>query len=380
MPSGGEANSAEILVEIPSGTGDISLSIHRAGSSNHILGPNGWQSADYWFNGTPSEVNNDNVAWFSLPAQLVEHITFSNYSVFCQRAGNLTKSRTILTGGALVAKPTQANPAKGDVELPPLPKGFSQVVLGSLTAVEKTPEWVAQASVVVEESALIVKDTESHSPNLVSEQPAPGTVPDSAIALVQPEMGGPPPAQPIVPSRIVETVSTPPEDKLAPDTIGQKPRSNLNLPILLGALAVILLAILYYFFAIKESVTNNEGGNAPRPVQTNKPETTPAPPVQKVPEPAPPPQPEPAKPVAPPEPEKKVSKPSAPESKPASKKTSNNSIVEPVTSTPASEKPNKTSSNSTVEPVTSRPAPEKPNSTSSPIPDLNRMVNEALKR
>ncbi len=359
LPSGGEANSAEILVEIPSGTGGISLSIHRAGSSNHILGPNGWQSADYWFNGTPSEVNNDNVAWFSLPAQLVEHITFSNYSVFCQRAGNLTKIRTILTGGALVAKPIQANPAKGDVELPPLPKGFSQAVLGSLAAVEKTPELVAQASVVVEEPALVLEDTEFHSPNVVSEQPAPEAVPDSAIASVQPEMGGPSAAEPVVPSRIVETVSTPPEDKLAPDTIGQKPGSNLNLPILLGALAVILLAILFYFFAFKESVTNNEGVNAPRPVQTKKPETPPAPPVQKAPEPAPPSKPEPAKPVAPPEPEKKISKPTAPESKPASKKTSSNSAAEPVTSTPA---------------------PEKPNPTSSPIPDLNRMVNEALKR
>ena len=350
MPLNGESNSADISVEIPAGIGGISLSIHRAGSSNHILGPNGWQSADYWFNGTPSEANSDSIAWFSLPGQLVEHITYSNYSVFCQRAGNSVKTRTILTGGALVAKPAQTNPTKGDIELPPLPTGFSQAALGSLATVEKTPEVVAE-------------DNASQSANLVRKQPDPSLedAPKSEASSVEP----------VVPSIIAETLSTPAESKQdavfdapiskqAPIIVAQKPLSNSNLPILLGALVAILLAIAVYFFAFKNTPPANDGGSTPGPIQLNQPVTPPPTSTdKKAPEPVPEPAKEPVKSPAPSEPEKKVTKPSKIESKPATQKSP---------------------SNSPAEPVTSSPAPEKSQPVVSPIPDLNRMVNDALKR
>ena len=343
-PSNGEKNSAEISVEIPNGTGQISLSIQKSGSSNHILGPSGWQSADYWFNGTPSELSNDNVAWFSLPAQLVEHITYSNYSVLCRRIGSGTIARTILTGGALVAKPSHANAPKGDIELPPLPTGFSQASLGSLAAVDKTPQ-----------------PDPAPAP-----EPAPIPEPVPEVVAVQPEVLAPPVAEPELPAAITEPIATPtepqpravfdaPMPKQLPSSTTQKPRSISNLPILLGVITAILMAFAVYFFGFRDSPSNDGANNAQPSTHSKKPETSPAPPVQKAPEPEP--EPEPVKPA--PALVNKVTKPSAPEVKPPPKKSPTNTPVEPA-------KP--------------APPPEKEQPPAPSIPDLNRMVNEALKR
>ena len=137
LPPNGETNYGEISAEIPNGVGEISLSIQRAGSSNQILGPNGWQSADYWFSSTPFEITSQNIGWFRLPLQLLKHITYSNYSVFCRRINNNNPSRTILTGGDLVSRPSPNDQLKSEIELPPLPNDFSQKPAESLTAIEK---------------------------------------------------------------------------------------------------------------------------------------------------------------------------------------------------------------------------------------------------
>ncbi len=375
MPSNGEANSAEISVEIPNGTGDISLSIHKAGSSNHILGPNGWQSADYWFNGVPSEMSNNNVAWFCLPAQLVEHITYSNYSVFCRRVGNSTNTRTILTGGALAAKPLHTHAPKGNIELPPLPADFSQEALGSLAAVDKTPESVEEVQAVLKAPAEVPEDHATHSASLTdyTSQPAPVPVPvpkaTSEVDALQPEVLATSVSEPEVPATTTKPISTPPEGqpspafdapmtKQAPFSTTQKPLTNSNMPIFLGVLAAILLAFAFYFFGFRDSPSNDGASNAQPTAPGKKPETPSAPPVQKAPEP------EPTKPAAPapaPAPENKVTKPSAPEVKQPPKKSPISTPVEPASPAPA-------------------PAPEKAQPPAPSVPDLNRMVNEALKR
>lgn len=368
-PSNGERNSAEISVEIPNGTGQISLSIQKSGSSNHILGPSGWQSADYWFNGMPSEVSNDNVAWFSLPAQLVEHITYSNYSVLCRRIGSGTIARTILTGGALVAKPLHANAPKGDIELPPLPTGFSQASLGSLAAVDKTPKAVKEAPAVAEATAVVPEDQSTHNANLIDNtpQPDPAPAPEPAhipepvleVVAVQTEV-----LAPKVPAAITEPISTPREPqpravfdaampKQLPSSTTQKPRSISNLPILLGVITAILMAFAVYFFGFRDSPSNDGANNAQPSMHSKKPETSPAPQVQKAPEP----EPEPVKPA--PVLGNKVTKPSAPEVKPPPKKSPTNTPVEQAK--PAQQ-------------------PEKEQPPAPSVPDLNRMVNEALKR
>lgn len=344
LPSNGESNSAEISVEIPSGIGHISLSIQKSGSSNHILGPNGWQSADYWFNSTPSEVSNDNVAWISLPAQLVAHITYSNYSVFCRRIGNSTSTRTILTGGALIAKPVHASLLKGDIELPPLPAEFSQAALGSLAAVEKpdaAPEIPTVQAETVSTHITAIPKVASHSAETVSAPPASER----------------------------SSVFDVPKPKLEPSSSTQQPRVDSNHPILLGLLALIFVVIAVYFFGFRNTSKNDGTNNAQAPVSTMKPETEPETPPKTPPKTAPetppktaletPPKSVPAKPEMPTKDGSKIVKPNLPEVKQA---------------------PTNFSSSVTSEPTQSVPTPEKAQPTGSPLPDLNRMVNEALKR
>ena len=336
MPSNGETNSAEISVQIPDGTGHISLSIQKPGSSNHILGPNGWQSADYWFNGTPSEVSNDNVAWFSLPAQLVVHITYSNYSVFCRRIGNSTHTKTILTGGALVAKPVHASLPKGDIELPPLPTDFSKVDLGSLAAVGES-DAAPEISIFRSEA---VSTLSSAEPKVASY---------SAETALAP------------PASEKAAVFDSPMPKQAPNSTTQQPRFDSNHPILLVLLVVIVLVTAFYFFWFRNTSRNEGANNAQPPVSTMKPETSPKTEQETSPKTAQetPPKTAPAKPEMPTKDGSKIVKPNLPEVNQASTK-----LPSSVTS----------------EPTQSVPPPEKAQPPGSSVPDLNRMVNEALKR
>ena len=336
MPSNGESNSAEISVEIPKGTGHISLSIQKPGSSNHILGPNGWQSADYWFNGTPSEVSNENVAWFNLPAQLVVHITYSNYSVFCRRIGNSTHTKTILTGGALVAKPVHASLPKGDIELPPLPTDFSQGDLGSLAAVDES-DAAPEISILRSESVSTLSTVE---PKVASY---------SAETVLAP------------PASQKATAFDAPMPKQAPHSTTQQPRIGSNHPILLGLLAVIFLVITVYFFGFRNTPRDEGANNAQHPVSTMKPETLPKTAQENPPKTAQenPPKTAPAKSEMPTKDGSKIVKPNLPEVK---------------------QTPTKLPSSVTSEPTQSVPTPEKAQPPGSSVPDLNRMVNEALKR
>jgi hypothetical protein len=355
VPSNGESNSAEISAEVPKGTGNISLSIQKPGSSNHILGPNGWQSADYWFNGSPSEFSNNNVAWFSLPAQLVAHITYSNYSVFCRRTGNSTQTRTILTGGALVAKPAHASLPIGDIELPPLPTDFSQAALGSLAAVEEsdaTPEISTFQSEAVSTLPTAEPKVASHSAETVSAYPA---------------------------SEKAAVFDTP-MPKQAPSSTTQQQRFHSNHPILLGLLAIIFLVITVYFFGFRNTSKNDGANNAQPPVSTMKPETAPVT--------------APAKPEIPAKDGSNIAKPNLPEVKQAPANLPSRATAEPTQALPTPEKaqppgfslpevkqaPANLPSKATAEPTQTLPTPQKAQPPGSSAPDLNRMVNEVLKR
>jgi hypothetical protein len=356
LASNGEANSAEISIEIPNGTGDISISIHKAGSSNHILGPNGWQSADHWFTITPIEVNNDHVGWFNLPAKLVKHITYSNYSVFCRRVGSPANTRSILTGGALVAKPSHTNAHKGAIELPPLPAGFPQAALGSFAVVDKTREVLTEVPTVLEKPAVLPQDHATHKLNLFGKTPH--SSPEPEFSPVQPQTIASSVMEPEVTTPVTVPVSTHLEAQPSPanqahSSTTHKLGSGSNQHIILGVLAVILLAIAVYFFGFRDTSSVAEGNNTLSPALTKLPEPPPEPaPKSELAIPSKTPEP-------PSVPENKAGKLSAPEVKQPPKESPKTTPIEPAKPVPPLEK---------VQPA----APT--------IPDLNRMVNEALKR
>lgn len=112
LPKSGQRDGADIILALPpEGSGPIQFVISRAGQSNHILGPNGWQSADYWFE---SESNNiqDHKAMVHLPAQLLSQFSFSNYKVLARWSGNTVTEQTYLMGGDLVPNPLQGQAAQ----------------------------------------------------------------------------------------------------------------------------------------------------------------------------------------------------------------------------------------------------------------------------
>jgi type IV secretory pathway VirB10-like protein len=169
--------------------------------------------------------------------------------------------------------------------------------------------------------------------------------------------------------------------KLEPSRSTQQPRVDSNHPILLGLLALIFVVIAVYFFGFRNTSRNDGTNNAQPPVSTMKPETAPeilpktapeippktAPetPPKTAPETPPktavetPPKTAPAKPEMPTKDGSKIVKPNLPEVKQA---------------------PTKFPSSVTSEPTQSVPTPEKAQPPGSSVPDLNRMVNEALKR
>ena len=183
-------------------------------------------------------------------------------------------------------------------------------------------------------------------------------------------------AVPKVASHSAETVSAPPASerssvfdvpmpKLEPSSSTQQPRVDSNHPILLGLLALIFVVIAVYFFGFRHTSINDGANNAQPPVSTMKPETAP----EILPKTAPetptktvaetPPKTAPAKPEMPTKDGSKIVKPNLPEVKQA---------------------PTKFPSSVTSEPTQSLPTPEKAQPPGSSVPDLNRMVNEALKR
>jgi hypothetical protein len=339
LPPNGETNFGEISAEIPNGVGEISLSIQRAGSSNQILGPNGWQSADYWFSITPLEITSQNIGWFRLPSELLKHITYSNYSVFCRRINNNNPSRTILTGGDLVSRPSPNDQLKSVIELPPLPSDFSQKPAESLTALEK----------------ISVTNSEGESERVISSI---NTVSSSDINSEQSYAAAIP----------KETTS---------NNAGIT-NSRSKMPIVLGFIFLTLLILIGLYWAnFNKESTKNDGGNSQASGNSSSNETSSTP---KLSDPRPvvdvsPQKSDDAKPRA--EPNKK----NAPKTvsnfpKPIDQtdQTKGNLKTEPVDTTSKSDKAQPAA------PEKKSEIPEKVNPESSSVPNINDMVKEALKK
>ena len=113
--------------------------------------------------------------------------------------------------------------------------------------------------------------------------------------------------------------------------------------------------IAVYFFGFRNTAKSDGANNAQPPVSTKQPETAPA------------------------KPETAPSKPETAPSKPEMPAKDGSKIVKPNLQE-VRQAPTKFPSSVTSEPTQSVPTPEKAQPAGSSVPDLNRMVNEALKR
>jgi hypothetical protein len=337
LPLNGETNYGEISAEIPNGVGEISLSIQRAGSSNQILGPNGWQSADYWFNSTPLEITSQNIGWFRLPTQLLKHITYSNYSVFCRRVNNSNPSRTILTGGDLVSRPSPNGQLKSEIELPPLPSDFSQKTAESLTAIEK----ISVTNLEGESKRAISSIHTASSSDFKSEQNFAAAIPKETTSNN---------------AGITNTKS--------------------KIPVILSFIFLTLLILIGLYLAnFNKESTKNDGGNSQASGNSSSNETSSAP-KNNDPRPvvdASPQKSDDAKPRT--EPNKKNARTTVsnlPKPINQTDQTNGNLKTEPIDSTPKSD-------NAQPAAPENSKVPEKVNPAGSSIPNINEMVKDALK-
>lgn len=102
LPQNDNRGANIVLAVPPEGSGTLQFGISRAGQSNQILGPLGWQSADYWFETESGELL-DGKAMVHLPEQLLNHLSFSNYRVLTRWANGSVTEQTYLQGGDLVS-------------------------------------------------------------------------------------------------------------------------------------------------------------------------------------------------------------------------------------------------------------------------------------
>lgn len=110
-PQSGASGGAEILLDLPrQGSGLSQFSIQRGGQSNHILGPSGWQSSDFWFESECQTVQG-NAACVYLPPELVKLLSFSNYKILAKWRGEDETAQTILRGGDVVPHPLKGSAA-----------------------------------------------------------------------------------------------------------------------------------------------------------------------------------------------------------------------------------------------------------------------------
>ena len=133
-------DGADIQIKVGDGSGDLEFAVHRAGAVDQILGPDGWQSSDYWFVNKNVAVT-DGTAWVHLPQAIVEHITYSNYRLLARLGNGGEVRKGILSGGDLIARADLPSVNQG-VELPPLPSGMepSAASVSAVTAPEAKAE------------------------------------------------------------------------------------------------------------------------------------------------------------------------------------------------------------------------------------------------
>ena len=122
QPTIADSGGADIQIKVGEATGDLEFAVHRAGAVDQILGPDGWQSSDYWFVSKNVQIA-EGTAWVHLSKAIVEHITYSNYHLLARFSKDGEVRKGILTGGDLIARPDKPGVNSG-VELPPLPSSM----------------------------------------------------------------------------------------------------------------------------------------------------------------------------------------------------------------------------------------------------------------
>ncbi len=107
VPQSSPSGGAEILLDLPrQGSGLCQFSIQRGGQTNHILGPHGWQSSDYWFE-LECQTFQGKTACVYVGPELVKMLTFSNYRIAAKWRDEAEITQTILRGGDVVPHPIQ---------------------------------------------------------------------------------------------------------------------------------------------------------------------------------------------------------------------------------------------------------------------------------
>ncbi len=146
QPSTAGIGGADIKITVGEGTGDLQFAVHRAGVVDQILGPDGWQSSDYWFV-NKNVVVKKGTAWVHLPQVIVEHITYSNYHLLARLGKDGEVRRGVLSGGEMIARPDEPRVSSG-VELPPLPTSMqpNSVVADSVAVLDEKIAVDAKAS------------------------------------------------------------------------------------------------------------------------------------------------------------------------------------------------------------------------------------------
>jgi len=89
---------AWIRLNLPDGSGLFEFKISKAGRTDTILCPAGWQSADHWYR-FPVEQLNVLEAQILLDKQSFSHLSFSNYLITVRNVSNGSSIDGVLSGG-----------------------------------------------------------------------------------------------------------------------------------------------------------------------------------------------------------------------------------------------------------------------------------------
>jgi hypothetical protein len=116
------------------GQGPLQFMFQKAGAEDNTLGPNGWQSSSHWFVANPLDsADADGLVWVRLSPAITRHLSFANYRVSTKREGGKV-CMGVLSGGTSIDRPDtpKANALAAVAvpsslgDLPELPAGFTK--------------------------------------------------------------------------------------------------------------------------------------------------------------------------------------------------------------------------------------------------------------
>ena len=90
-----------IRLQTPKGSGDFEFLISRVGSTESVLGPDGWQPSESWFQISSNIVPDaEGMILVSVGPEIIQHLSLSNYTLTVRIKGGVDIERGILVGGA----------------------------------------------------------------------------------------------------------------------------------------------------------------------------------------------------------------------------------------------------------------------------------------